>query len=150
MTTQEVKDLQVKVDKILEILSKNNQTSQERFKKAMESLGFRSYGDYLDTPIPSLQSENTAKFPGTNGRVIFYTKNPSELFDKRVFVVRVKDLEENSRNKLFEDCITSNRSKNFEALKRVEERCLEFFNATHSTFEWYTIIQVSSFVLSCS
>lgn len=150
MTTQEVKDLQVKVDKILEILSKNNQTSQEKFKKAMESLGFRSYGDYLDTPIPSLQSENTAKFPGTNGRVIFYTKNPSELFDKRVFVVRVKDLEENARNKLFEDCITSNRSKNFEALKRVEERCLEFFNATHSTFEWYTIIQVSSFVLSCS
>lgn len=150
MTTQEVKDLQVKVDKILEILSKNNQTSQERFKKAMESIGFRSYGDYLDTPIPSLQSENTAKFPGTNGRVIFYTKNPSELFDKRVFVVRVKDLEENARDKLFVDCISWNASKNFEALKRVEECCLEFFNADHSTFEWYTIIQVSSFVLSCS
>lgn len=71
MTTQEVKDLQEKVDKILEILSKNNPSAQERFQKMMESLGFRSYDDYLDTPIPSLQSENTAKFPGTDGRVIF-------------------------------------------------------------------------------
>ena len=147
MTTQEVKDLQEKVDKILEILSKNNPTSQERFKKMMEYLGFRSYDD---TPIPSLQSENTAKFPGTDGRVIFYSRNPSELFDKKVFVVRVKDLEGNARNRLFADCISWNAYKNFEAVKRVEDHCLEFFKANHSTFEWYTIIQVSSFVLSCS
>lgn len=159
MTTQEVKDLQEKVDKILEILSKisteNNQTSQERFKKMMESLGFRSYSDLgfwsnLDTPIPSLKSEHTVKFPGTDGRVIFYSRNPSELFDKKVFVVRLKDLEGNARNRLFADCISWNASENFEAVKRVEDHCLEFFKANQSTFEWYTIIQVSNFVLSCS